>query len=56
MQKMENLLSMGSSDFVHFVASDTKLGTLAHLDWEITTLYKKMTWAAHRTCWERSQN
>ena len=36
----ENVLSMVSSDLVIFLASGTKFGTLAHLDMDITTLYK----------------
>ena len=40
----ENFLNMGSSEFVNFCASNTKLGTLAHLDRGIATLCKKSIW------------
>ena len=33
----ENFLNMGSSDFVNFWASDTKLGTLVHFGTSLKT-------------------
>ena len=52
----KNCLNMGSSEFVNFLASDTKLGTLAQLNKGTTTLYNKLTWRAHCTCWAHAQN
>ena len=45
-----SFLNVGSSEFVNFWASDTKLGTLAQLDSGITIQGKNLTWAAHCTC------
>ena len=46
----------GSSEFVKFLDSDIKLSTMAQMDRGITTLYKKLIWAAHCPCWARAQN
>ena len=52
----ENFLNVGSSEYVNFLAIDTKIGTLTHLDRGITNLYKKFIWGAYCTCWARAQN
>ena len=46
----------GPSEFVIFCVSDNKLSAMAQMNRGITTLYKKLIWAAHCTYWARAQN
>ena len=51
-----SFLNVGSSEFVNFCSSDSRLGTLAQLDRGIKTPYDKLVRGAHCTCWARASN